>query len=151
MLDRRNFEDIGTFNGVESKFAEWTFKLKLAMTSSSVECFNVMERHQQSKEDVSIEEIKDAEPDDCKRATEIYKIIGLHLSGEPLKIVRGVPDMNGVEAWRRLCRRYCPSTPARMLLRLMDVISPGRAKSVNELTTLVEKWVLKYAFTRKKS
>ena len=60
-----------------------------------------------------------------------------------MTIVRGVPEMNGVEAWRRLLRRYLPRSSARTPVKLMDVVNPGQAKDVHELAGNLGQWQLK--------
>ena len=41
-----------------------------------------------------------------KLSYELYDVFGMSVTGEALTIVRGVPDMNGIEAWRRLSWWY---------------------------------------------
>ena len=54
---------------------------------------------------------------------ELYDVLGLSVTGEAFTIVRSVHGMNGMEAWMRLNRRSWPKTPARTLVKLMDVLS----------------------------
>jgi hypothetical protein len=128
-LESRNFEKVEMFDG-------------LAIKSSSMECHSLMEKHEKAKAEVELASLHMDDGETGKSATEIYDIIGLHVRGEALTIVRGVPDMNGVEAWRRLCLpEHASSNVGQAHGRI--IVSPGKAKSVNELAAMVEKWELK--------
>lgn len=57
----------------------------------------------------------------------------LHTFAALAPIVRGIHDVNGIEAWRRSSQRYSPNTPARTLVKLMDVLIPGKTKTAHAL------------------
>jgi hypothetical protein len=142
-LDVKNFARVNKFDGKEADFAEYAFQLKLAMNATNKVAHDVMCKSEQLKEVVTPDQMFANGVNISELGVEIYDIIGMTVSGEALTIVRGVQDMNGAEAWRRLYRRYSPRTPARTLVKLMEVLNPGKAKTVQELASMVERWELK--------
>lgn len=55
-------------------------------------------------------------------------------------LVRRVGDASGIEAWRRIHKRYSPSAPATELIDLMRVVSAGKAQSHRELIPKIQEW-----------
>ncbi|CAK0899207.1 unnamed protein product [Prorocentrum cordatum] len=55
-------------------------------------------------------------------------------------LVTGAPDGNGLEAWRKLHRRWDPTTGPRKRLILRSIISPPKC-SADELGSALEKWI----------
>lgn len=53
-------------------------------------------------------------------------------ANEIFTIARNAPDMNGLESWRRVHKRYNVPTPASALTALMRVIAPGQVKHHKE-------------------
>ena len=51
--------------------------------------------------------------------------------------------MNGFLAWRKMCQRYSPKTPAKALMAMVDVMSPKRVSDVLHLTKAIDDWELK--------
>jgi hypothetical protein len=142
-LTSKDFANTGVFDGTETAFADWAFKFKLAMKPKNLECHRLLELHEKMKSEVQLEELEALTTGDSQKATEIYDVLGLNVSGEALTIVRGVDSLNGVEAWRRLMKRYSPNTPQRQLVRLMELLTPTKAKNATELANTMEQWELK--------
>ena len=46
---------------------------------------------------------------------------------------------NGLEAWRKLCKRYSPTTP----MRGMQLMMAAKAKELEEVATHIERWEAK--------
>ena len=114
-LGSKDFANTGTFDGAESAFADWAFKFKLAMKAKNMDCHKLLELHEKMKTEVKLEELEALTTGDAQKATEIYDVLGLNVSGEALTIVREVDSLNGIEAWRRLMKRYLAehaATPA---------------------------------------
>ena len=59
---------------------------------------------------------------------------------EAFTIVRAAGKGNGLEAWRRLCKRCDPSTGGRSRALLRSVLSPSRVGRVEDLSAAVESW-----------
>ena len=148
-LEGKKFARVSKFDGKENEFADYAFQMKLAMKAADKEAFELMEKCAGIKTEIQMEDLQIENSEYEQLAVEMYDIIGLSVTGEALTIVRSVPDMNGAEAWRRLTRRYSPKTPARTLVKLMEVLNPGKAKSVHELTGMIEAWELKIGLLEK--
>ena len=148
-IEAKNFSRVQNFDGNAAKFGDWVFQIKLAMRACAPSIAELMEKFARQKEEVTMDDVEMEDSDGEKLAAEIYDIIGMTVMGEALTIVKGVQDMNGVEAYRRLFRRYSPNTPARSLVRFMEVLNPGRAKDVHDLANKLENWELKVAVFEK--
>ena len=60
--------------------------------------------------------------------TQLYSVLQNLLEGEPFMIVRNTETGNGFESWRRVTRRYYPSTGAKKSALLRHILSPGKSK-----------------------
>jgi hypothetical protein len=60
-----------------------------------------------------------------------------------MTIVRGEITMNGFLAWRKIYRRYAPSSPARTLAALMDVMNPPKHTDVGLMHKAIDLWTTK--------
>ena len=72
-------------------------------------------------------------------ADQLYTVLMTLVEGESFDILVGSGSGEGLEAWRRLHKRWDPLTTGRARGLLREVLSPGRAKLV-ELQGAVERW-----------
>ena len=75
------------------------------------------------------------------------------LSGESLDILRNGAEDNGLDAWRRLWRRWDPNTKGRDRAIYLSIVQPGQAKTVEQASRMMESWETKlrhYEQRRKK-
>ena len=79
-------------------------------------------------------------PLDTRRmlADQLYTVLMTLLEGESFDILVGSGSGGGLEAWRRLHKRWDPLTTGRARGLLRETLSPGRAKLV-ELQGAVER------------
>ncbi|CAK0860922.1 unnamed protein product [Prorocentrum cordatum] len=70
---------------------------------------------------------------------QLHTAIQQLVTGEPFDITQNVDKGNGLECWRRLARRFDPSTGGRKRNLLKQVLSPGRCK-LDELAGALERW-----------
>ena len=70
---------------------------------------------------------------------QIYTALTQLCEGESLDIVKNVGSKSGLEAWRKLTRRYDPTTVNRRRNLMSSILSPGSFK-VNELLAAIERW-----------
>ena len=73
------------------------------------------------------------------KSSQVYALQNL-LEGEPFMIIRNTDKGNGIEAWRRLTRRYDPSTGAKKSSLLRHILTPGKCK-LEELREKIEGWM----------
>ena len=71
-------------------------------------------------------------------ADQLYTVLMTFVEGEPFDILVGSGSGEGLEAWRRLHKRWDPLTTGRARGSLREILSPGRAKLV-ELQGAVER------------
>ena len=76
---------------------------------------------------------------DDKQA-QLYAVLQTQCEKEAFTIVRPSGKGQGLEAWRRLCRRFDPSTGGRRRAVLRNVLSPSRVGNIEDLSAAVESW-----------
>ena len=82
-----------------------------------------------------------------ERARKLYLILGCILKHRPLKVLRQVPNNNGLEAWRQLGSIYMPRTKGRSLALLgaiMQFPAFGRDCSMLEQVQTLERLADEY-------
>ena len=72
--------------------------------------------------------------------TTIYYILVSLTGGEAQEICRNVPENNGVESWRQICKRFSPKTPGKKVHHLKLCINPGRTKKLTDIPMAIAKW-----------
>ena len=70
---------------------------------------------------------------------ELFQILTQLAAGEPLQVLHNCA-YNGVEAWRRLVKRYAPSTPLRAMQLLLVILNPEKPKSNKEIPNMIDRW-----------
>ena len=136
-IDERYYRKIIQFSGENWK--DWCFQFKSATRGSSNVAYKLL--NWSEKETTKIEDYSDFEHFDQaeKLSNELFNIISTMVQGEALQVLHNC-DYNGAEAWRRLSRRYSPSTPLRAMQLMLQVVNPGKAKNVKEILCIVDKW-----------
>jgi hypothetical protein len=144
-LDERHFRRVDKFDGTEKQWKDWCFQLKAAVRATDRTVMKIMEHVEREKEDMSAEDLDVHFVDDGaeRLGSELYDLLCSITSGEAMTIVRGETSMNGFIAWRRIYQRYAPSTPARTLSALMEVMSPPKHSDVNLMHKAIDLWTMK--------
>lgn len=70
---------------------------------------------------------------------QIYTSVAQLVDGEALAIVQNVIKGRGLEAWRRLSRRFDPQTAGRRRNIMGQILYPGQQK-LHELSAAIERW-----------
>ena len=70
-------------------------------------------------------------------ADRLYTVLMTLVEGESFDILEGSGSGEGVEAWRRLHKRWDTLTMGRARGLLREILSPGRAKLVEPLMILI--------------
>ena len=126
------------FSGESAKWDDWAFAFKRCVRSQSPETFKEMVDWEASTDDINEEtELKDSME---KRSAELYDVLCQYCTGEALMIVRSVDDMQGINAWQKLFRKYNPKTMARGLRVLVEAVNPPKAKGLHDVELAVAKW-----------
>ena len=84
-----------------------------------------------------------------KRAEKLYSLLSMLMRNRPQRLVRGVQDQNGYEAWRVLVRDMQPPTRQRglALIQSLNKIKFEQGKSVAEQLPQFELMVREYEKT----
>ena len=60
--------------------------------------------------------------------------------GEAFTVVSNVADMNGLEAWRKLCLRFDARTYGKKMLLMRQYVSPPKIKDLRVVAAEIERW-----------
>ena len=94
-----------------------------------------------AQQDTPILNVDDVEagPDSVEINPKVYVALAELLQGEALDIVQNTTRGAGLEAWRKLVRRFDPQTVGRKRTLLSRIINPGTV-NVHELSRAIEQW-----------
>ena len=125
----------------ESEFVSWAGRTENFVVSVHPGARDVL-TWAVERESATVAEAQQTEvvmPPDTLRmlADQLYKVLMTLVEGESFDILVGSGSGEGLEAWRRLHKRWDPLTTGRARGLLREILSPGRAKLV-ELQGAVE-------------
>ena len=138
------------YDGDEAKFHVWAVKTKNYIYGS----FPELRRALEFAEDTDVDSIDNAvitsefgvEADPMDQIEnihalqeQIHTVLTQLTDKEPFDIIENVPSGWGLEAWRRLARRFDPSTGGRKRNLLNLIMYPERQK-INGLSAFLEVW-----------
>ena len=70
---------------------------------------------------------------------QLYAALAALLDGEALDILMNTTEGNGLEAWRKITKRFDPKTKGRIRGNLMQLLAPPQC-NINELSSKIEQW-----------
>ncbi len=79
-------------------------------------------------------EVEHLDVDLQKYSAEIHDLLCQAVTAEPLKVIRTVEDMEGLEAWHKLVRQYSPKSMVRAVRLVGQVTHPPKAESELDTT-----------------
>ena len=140
-VDERFFRKISVFKG--ENFKDFSFQFKSAARGSSEIAYNLLnwaEREETEIEDsVGFPSFEHDDDESRRISGEIFNVIITMMQGEALQLLHNC-NFSGAEAWRRLTRRYSPSTPLRAMNLMLQVINPGQARTPKEIQSKIDRW-----------
>ena len=90
---------IESFNG--TGFQDWKFKFEMAVKAIQTGALDMLQTSETSEKEVCFSsEIEQ------QISSQICFILAQKFQGEAFDLVKNVPELNGIEAWRRLCNRF---------------------------------------------
>ena len=137
------------------EWREWHYQFTVATKAQDANAGLLLEKVQglmllDPKTKEIIDELDPAEQSHANAtAAELFNVLSLWTNGEANQIVRGVDDMNGYTAWKRLHNRFNPRTPASLASAWRDVIRPKKMKDLREASKSIEAWEAKVALLRR--
>ena len=144
-VDEKYYKRVENFNG-EQNWRDWAFQFKSATKTAQEDAYYLLEWAEKEQSEIDDDlTLKDPEKN---ISSAIFNILGTLVKGEPLQMLH-TSGFSGLEAWRKLSKRYSPTTPMRGMQLLMAVISPGKARTLEEVSNHIDKWETKVlALTR---
>jgi hypothetical protein len=141
-IHEKSFKRVRDFEG--PNWMEFAFQFKIALKGSSVEAWKLLESVERKTTKIDLDDLEMEEEwvgvSVAKVASELFEVMAMLLKGEPLNVLRGVGDLNGLEAWRRIVAKYNPTTPATALVAMTAVMCPKRVKNARDLNSAIEEW-----------
>ena len=152
LVDTRGIGRPSTFSGKEEDFRAWAAKTESFVISVFGESFRqVFEWAAERSEPIEQDDWMTAfgttnghdEENGIQGITDLVQQLHAALSqltdGESFDITQNSGAGNGLEAWRRLHRRYDPATGGRKRVLLRSIIDPGRCR-IDDLGSALERW-----------
>lgn len=150
LVDNKGIGKPSVFNNEEDKFRSWAAKTESFMRGVLGEQWRkVFEWAVEQTNDLSVDgadavwgelaEEEDSIPDFQNAVGQIHTALTQLTDGESFDIVVNAGAGNGLEAWRKLHRRFDPATGGRKRNLLRGIMNPGRCK-FSELGAGLVKW-----------
>ncbi|CAK0841849.1 unnamed protein product [Prorocentrum cordatum] len=145
LVDTKGIGKPSVFDGSEAKYREWAAKFESFVVGVFGEQFRAVlewsvERHDSIDRGLwqaAFGPHSEGEIDHIdEMVAQLHTAIQQLVTGD---ITQNVDKGNGLECWRRLARRFDPSTGGRKRNLLKQVLSPGRCK-LEELAGALERW-----------
>ena len=142
MFDTKGLNKPAVFDSASTKsFPLWSFKFCNYFASIDDKAKLVLEYCK------DLNEVPEADRDalrhdvvDLKKlSTDLYMALASLCDGEALTLMINTHDDNGLEAWRRITKRFDPVGPGRKRASSNKILSPGACK-IHELMQSLETW-----------
>ena len=122
-VDEKHYRKLVVFGGEHWK--DWSFQFRSSTRASSGEAYDILNWAEKETGEISdfLEMDNGLDAEIAERLSgELFNIISTTVKGEPLQLLHNC-DFNGAEAWRRLSKRYSPSTVSYTHLTLPTISS----------------------------
>ena len=135
MVDTRGIGKPNTFKGDDSKFVEWIAKLNAFLRSGNAKSTAWLKKVCSKDRPITDEVITEIAEDDVETATEmdefsirLYYILVSCTEDDPFRIVNSVTNEDGLEAYRRIMKRYEPRTAGTKRAVLKFIVNNPQCK-----------------------
>ena len=137
-VDERYYRKINIFNGIGWK--DFSFQFKAATRSSHEVAFDFLCWAELEHSDINPQNYTELHVESTNRLSgELFNVLTTSLEGEPLQMLYNC-NFNGLEAWRRLSKRYSPTTPSRAMQLMLQIISPEKTKDLKHVQSHIDEW-----------
>ena len=149
LVDTKGLGKPNSFSGNEKKFLPWKIRLENFIVNVFPDLAPALtwaEEYEEAIIDVDVTNaFGDAEdvdfiPDIFDKQQQLYSALQSLVEGEAFDIVNNCSKGKGLEAWRKINRRYDPSTAGRKRALLKHILNPERTK-ISDLSAALEKWI----------
>ena len=123
-------------------FVEWQFKLRsLVLTYAGRETVDAMDTARKWEDPVKEQDYAaDVKALYIDLSAKLYNILATKTKGDAYVMMRNVPDMNGLEAYRRLCHRFDSKTIGKRVTLIRKVVNPTKVKHLKDVNKMIENW-----------
>ena len=125
-------------------FDDWAFAFRRFVRAMDRKAYELMVRVEAipaTTKDM-MEDLELEYPDGDVRgySAEIFDLLCQAVSGEALQLVRAVEDMEGLEAWAKIVRKYNPRSMARAVRLVGQVTNPPKIVDLAKVESELDKW-----------
>ena len=149
LVDTKGLGKPSTFSGEAEQFLPWRHRMTSYICSVYPDLREVLECCEEREKSITGEELRRAFGDLAdaldqvngleEKSRELASALQMVTLKEPFAIVVNC-GTSGLEAWRRLSRRYDPATASRKRTMLKAVINPQKQK-LEKLPQAIEEWL----------
>ena len=118
-------------------FQDWKFRLEMVVKGSSGKLAELMSWAE--SQELCIDPLTSVKPEDRELNDNLYYILAQLCEGEAFDIVKNVGGQNGVEAWRRLRRRFYGKTRGKRLHMIRKSVNPAKIKKMTDVLGMIER------------
>lgn len=150
LIDTKGLGKPEKFDGKEESFLYWRTRLEAFVTGIYPEFEVVMNWAEDEDDEISTSDLNAAfGPLHPQHRTvegletingQFYAVLQSLCDKEAFTIIRSAGRGNGVEAWRKLVRRYDPTTGGRRRLMLRHILNPAKCSKLEDLSSAIENW-----------
>ena len=120
-INDKYYKRVENFNG-EQACRDWVFQFKSATKTANEAAYQLIETA--DKEEKEIDDALSLSEADRVLSARVFDILGTLVKGELLQMLH-TSGFSGLEAWRKLSKRYSPTTPMRSLQLMMAASNIG--------------------------
>ena len=133
LIDLKGLGRPEKFDNKEESFVMWARRTQNFIAGAYLEAREILAQAAECEEvvtvqSIDIKDLKSTEGEVAEINDQVYTVALSLTHGEAADIVVGAGEGAGLEAWRKLHRRYDPLTLGRSRGLLKEIINPGRAK-----------------------
>ena len=124
-LELRGFGRPHSFSGKDEEWPDWSFVMRSYLSLIDAELAEVLEKAETITSVITLADLEQARPAVVVHVRHAYYQLAMTCKGPALGIIRAVERNNGVEAWRRLHKRFEPDGGPRLQNMMTRILQPG--------------------------
>ena len=140
IFDDKFLKKVKAFGGDQASWKQWIFKFRNQIKMKNKVIWGILNETELMKEKWSEEDLNIKDPNHFQWNTELYDVLCEVMEGNTLTQVQNISGDDGIEAYRKLCRFYNPTSPAKLLKKLCEIVKPPKCERDEEITTMLENW-----------
>ena len=118
-------------------FLEWRFKTMVSLKAVHADCGRLAEWATGQTRAISVGEISEEQ---VMTDNILYSFLTAVTKGEAFDLVKNVSNLCGLEAWRKLAKRFGGNTRGKRVVLTRRCVNPAKVKKLPETPGMIEKW-----------